>query len=110
MTGLGLVVKVTRDSDGKQDDLIIPPSKFETEYGFGRWHHFVATYQFDGVSTNNNMQLYINGRLRPETESEYAWTHTANFSATIELGDRSPMSTQWGRGNYSFSFQIQFTF
>ncbi len=106
-----MVVKVTRDSDSRQDDLIISQSKFETEYGFGKWHHFVITYYFDGVSTNNNMQLYINGRLRPETENENPWSPiTANFSATIELGDRSPMSTQWGRGNYSFSFQIQLTF
>ncbi len=93
-----MVSVITRDSQ-YNDRIEIPITKFVSEYGFGKWHHYVITYLNDGVDTTDNIRLYADGRLRPEAELEATWTKQANFSATIELGNRSPY-TGWAPGSF----------
>ena len=61
------------------------------------------TYRFDGIKTDNNMNVYMNGELRPEAEVEEYWPATQlpkewGFSGTMELGNLAP-HTGWALGS-----------
>ncbi len=59
-------------------------------------------HRSDGIHAENNMHVYMNGQLRPETEVEGNWPASElpklrGVSSTLELGNYAS-STGWALG------------
>ena len=95
--GQGLVIRwkndqgfrtfIQRDLDNKEEILKIDPQTFLDNYGYGSWVHYVLAYRFNGSSLGNNMDVYLNGIARPDSEKRVtAWSGTTGHDGGLELG------------------------
>ena len=67
----GMCFHVRRYTDSISEFILMAHDDFKNNYGFGKWWHYTMTYYFDGYALGNNMEVYVNGISRPESEKHY---------------------------------------
>ncbi len=83
----GIKILIQRDFDNKEEMLTVSHDKFLANYGYAVWVHYVLAYRFNESSLENNINLYLNGVVRPDSEkSMRPWTgDTPGHDGGLEL-------------------------
>ncbi len=84
-------LQVRRDQDTVTEHIKISPSDFLADFGYNTWHHYVVTYKYDGINNGTNMDAFINGIRRPDTEKSaeagfYGGDNTEDYDGRLQLG------------------------
>ena len=74
---------VGKRTDGFSKEIAIPNSKFLSDFSLKTWNHFVLTYK------NNDINLYINGVPRPDSEkinAQYPVDNGQDYHGILSIG------------------------
>ncbi len=87
----GFYLEIRRDQDTVTEYIEIAHATFMADFGYNSWHHYVVTYLYDGSNPGNNMEAYIDGVKRPDSEKQimnyfHDGGNTADYSAGLQLG------------------------
>ena len=83
----GLKFVTQRDYDNMEEVLKIGYEIFLDNYGYGKWVHYIFQYHFNATNPGNNMNIYLNGEARPDSEKYVqAWSGTPGQDGDFELG------------------------
>ncbi len=62
---------LVRREDSVSEYVQISAVKFNMNYGFGKWVHYTMTYHFNANEPKHNMDVFINGVSRQESEKGF---------------------------------------
>ena len=88
----GFVFAIQRDQDTFSEYVTIPKSTFLADYVYNTWQHYVVTYKYDGSNNGNNLEAYVNGEQRPDSEKStfngflFNAPNTEDYNGGLHLG------------------------
>ncbi len=68
VSGSDMRFRIIRHNDHKYEQVKMSVGNFHSNYGYGKWVHYVITYKYENGSTVNNMGVYLDGVARPNSE------------------------------------------
>ncbi len=82
--------KVLQRTNSKYKQIRIFNDAYLAEYPIEVWYHYVLTYKFNDLDLNNNMEMYINGVPRSESEKEdavpFTFDNTESYHGKLDIG------------------------
>ncbi len=80
-------VRIRRHSDGRMERFLIASETFLAEHGYDVWVHFAMTHKMHG--TDNNINVYLNGVARPDSENKGTTAHNnlIGYNGNLEIGN-----------------------
>ncbi len=90
-TGYGAMRwKVLQRTNSKYKQIRTFNDVYLVQYPIGVWYHYVLTYRCNNLDINNNMDMYINGVPRPDSEKEeavsFTFNHTDSYHGKLDIG------------------------
>ena len=86
-SGSDMGFRIIRHNDHKYEQVKMTREQFHSNYGYGKWVHYVIAYKYDSGSTVNNMDVYFMMESHDQMERgaprRYMEEHSAIWFTTV---------------------------